>query len=99
MSITCGIAVFSDRIEAMLASYHNHTSLMSELESLVESYPHLARIYSLGNSTQNRELAVIQITEGVTEVNIYFVNHIDLSFFVTSNKSKIKICKNVAIQG
>ena len=69
---TLGIAVFSERVEEMLSSYHNYTSLMSELESLVESYPHLSRIYSLGNSTQNRELAVIQISEGVTEVVFEF---------------------------
>ena len=54
----------------MLADYNNHSSLMSELSSLVETYPHLSRIYSLGNSKQKRELAVIQISEGVTEVNI-----------------------------
>ena len=54
----------------MLTDYHNYTELVSELESLVESYPNLARIYSLGKSTQNRELMVLQISEGVTEVNI-----------------------------
>ena len=62
------ISVFSDRVEGMLADYHNYTELMSELDSLVESYPHLARIYSLGNTTENRELIVIQISQGVTEV-------------------------------
>ena len=65
-----GIAVLSDRVEGMLADYHNYTALQSELDSLVETFPHLSRIYSLGNSTQNRELFVIQISEGVTEVNI-----------------------------
>ena len=54
----------------MLADYHNYTELMSELDSLVESYAHLSRIYSLGNTTENRELIVIQISQGVTEVNI-----------------------------
>ena len=62
--------MFSDRVEEMLADYHNYTELMSELDSLVESYPHLARIYSLGNTTENRELIVIQISQGVTEVNL-----------------------------
>ena len=71
MRITCEIAVFSERVEGMLADYHNYTDLMSELDSLVESYPHLSRIYSLGKSTQNRELMVVQISEGVTEVKIY----------------------------
>ena len=65
-----GIAVLSDRVEGMLADYHNYTALLSELDSLVETFPQLCRTYSLGNSTQNRELFVIQISEGVTEVNI-----------------------------
>ena len=46
------------------------SGLRSELESLVESYPHLSRIYSVGKSVQDRELLVIQISEGVTEVKI-----------------------------
>ena len=54
----------------MLTDYHNYTELVSELESLAESYPHLSRIYSVGNSTENRELKVIQISEGVNEVKI-----------------------------
>ena len=57
----------------MLTDYHNYTELVSELESMVESYPNLARIYSLGKSTQNRELMVLQISQGV-KVNISFVN-------------------------
>ena len=65
------IAVFSSRIPEMLTDYHNYTQLVSELESLAESYPDLSRIYSVGNSTENRELMVIQISEGVTEVKIY----------------------------
>ena len=59
----------------MLADYHNYTDLMSELDSLVESYPHLSRIYSLGNTTENRELIVIQISQGVTEVNLLVNDH------------------------
>ena len=68
------IAVFSSRIPEMLSNYHNYTQLVSELESLAESYPDLSRIYSVGNSTENRELMVIQITEGVTEVKIVTLN-------------------------
>ena len=63
----------------MLSNYHNYTQLVSELESLAESYPHLSRIYSVGKSVQDRELLVIQISEGVTEVKIYLENHIEPS--------------------
>ena len=60
----------------MLSDYHNYTELMSELDSLVERHPQLSRIYSLGNTTENRELIVIQISQGVTEVNL-LLNYID----------------------
>ena len=59
----------------MLADYHNYTDLMSELDSLVETYPNLSRIYSLGNTTENRELIVIQISQGVTEVKLLSLSY------------------------
>ena len=59
----------------MLADYHNYTDLMSELDSLVETYPDLSRIYSLGNTTENRELIVIQISQGVTEVKLLSISY------------------------
>ena len=76
----------------MLLNYHNYTSLVSELESLVESYPHLARIYSVGKSVQERELLVIHISEGVTEVKIYFLNHIEplISFAPKGERVRLK---------
>ena len=72
-SITGGIAALSDRIEGMLAGYHNYTALRSEMENLAENFPHLCRLYSLGNSTQNRELLVLQISEGVNEARLFYM--------------------------
>ena len=54
----------------MLSEYHHYDDLMAELDSLVERFPDLGRIYSLGNTTQDRELIVIQISKGVTEVTV-----------------------------
>lgn len=54
----------------MLTDYHNYTQLVRELDSLVERFPELSRIYSLGNTTESRELIVIQISQGVTEVSL-----------------------------
>ena len=70
----------------MLTDYHKYTELVSELESLAKSYPHLSRMYSVGNSTENRELMVLQISEGVNEVNISFVNHVDHSCYCYTKK-------------
>ena len=66
----------SDTVEEMLADYHNYTELVRELDSLVDRFPQLSRIYSLGNTTENRELIVIQISLGVTEVIRHFSQHL-----------------------
>ena len=44
---------------------------MDELDDLVETYPQISRLYSLGRTHEDRELAVIQISQGVNEVNMY----------------------------
>ena len=51
-----------------LTDYHNYTQLMDELDDLIETYPNLSRLYSLGRTLEDRELAVIQISQGVHEV-------------------------------
>ena len=74
-----------------------YTGLRAELESLVESYPHLSRIYSVGKSVQDRELLVIQISEGVTEVNISFGDQTSLDSAMTSSGSdSINLIKSTA---
>ena len=70
-SCTCLILLSpesAELFEPQLADYHNYTELMEELDSLVEEFPDLARLYSLGQTHEDRDLAVIQITQGVNEV-------------------------------
>ena len=61
----------ADLFEPELTDYHNYTELMDELDILVEEFPDLARLYSLGRTHEDRDLAVIQITKGVNEVKHY----------------------------
>jgi len=49
-----------------LEGYHNYTTLIHEIDSLVTSYPSLARRYSVGTTVEGRELFVLRITEGVS---------------------------------
>ena len=65
--ITCLISE-CERVQPTLTDYHNYTELMDELESLVEEFPELARLYSLGQTHEGRDLAVIQLSQGVHEV-------------------------------
>ena len=54
-----------------MTDYHNYTQLMEELDNLVEEFPSIARLYSLGQTHEDRDLAVIQITQGVNEVRYH----------------------------
>ena len=58
----------TELFEPQLADYHNYTELMDELDSLVAEFPDIARLYSIGQTHEDRDLAVIQITKGVNEV-------------------------------
>lgn len=61
------LAESTELFEPKLTDYHNYTQLMEELDSLVEEFPNIARLYSLGQTHEDRDLAVIQITQGVNE--------------------------------
>lgn len=54
----------------MLDSYHNYTELMDELDYLSENYPDISSLYSLGQTHEDRDLTVIQISQGVKKVKL-----------------------------
>ena len=45
-------------------AHHNYTQMTRFLQELSGSYPDIARLYSVGQSVQGRELWVIEITNG-----------------------------------
>lgn len=45
--------------------YTNYDDLVKLFDELVQNYPELAKVYSIGKSVEGRRLLVIQITEGV----------------------------------
>jgi len=51
--------------DVVLSDYHNYTQLMEELDTLVESYSDLSRLYILGTTVEERDIPVIQISKGV----------------------------------
>ena len=54
----------------MLDSHHNYTELMDELDYLSENYPDISSLYSLGQTNEDRDLTVIQISQGVKQVTL-----------------------------
>lgn len=52
-------------VDVVLADYHNYTELMDELYSLVDSYRDISRLYILGTTVEEKDLPVIQISQGV----------------------------------
>ena len=43
--------------------HHNHDELQQAMSSIVLSYPHITRLYSIGQSVQGRELFVLEISD------------------------------------
>eukprot|EP00090_Calanus_glacialis_P031812 TRINITY_DN52848_c0_g1_i1.p1 TRINITY_DN52848_c0_g1~~TRINITY_DN52848_c0_g1_i1.p1 ORF type:complete len:483 (-),score=100.01 TRINITY_DN52848_c0_g1_i1:48-1496(-) len=54
-------------VDVVLSDYHNYTQLMDELDTLIESYSELSRLYILGGTIEERDIPVIQISQGVRE--------------------------------
>jgi len=52
-------------VDVVLSDYHNYTQLVEEVDTLVESYSDLSRMYILGTTLAGRDIPVIQISEGV----------------------------------
>lgn len=46
-------------------SYTHYEELQRLFHSLVEKYPHLARVFSIGKSVEGRDLLVLEISENV----------------------------------
>ena len=45
-----------------ITGYHNYTAVMDRLRTLEEDNPGLVNLYSIGQSVEERNLTVIQIT-------------------------------------
>jgi carboxypeptidase D len=45
--------------------YHNYEEITNLFESLISTYPHLAKLHTIGKSVQNRDLWVLEISENV----------------------------------
>jgi carboxypeptidase D len=48
------------------SQYHNYEEITNLFRDLNSTYPHLARLHSIGKSVQNRSLWVLEISENVS---------------------------------
>ena len=67
----CGISrrfVDSSICKALHHGYHNTTAVARELEQLAADHPHLASLYTIGRTVEGRDLTVLRISRGVTQV-------------------------------
>jgi hypothetical protein len=53
-----------------LTHYHNYTSVKSLFTQLQNDFPQLARLYTIGKSSQGRELLVLRISAEMFQVSI-----------------------------
>ena len=77
--ITC-VAGDQDTVQLDLSHYHNYTSLQNLFRRLVEDYPKLAKLYSIGKSVQGRQLYVLRLSEGLDRIEDTRVYKDDLTF-------------------
>lgn len=67
--ILAGLAASSRRPDqvrdSLLAKYHTYDDLVTLLNSFQSRYPNISRVFSIGQSTEKRELLVFQITDHV----------------------------------
>lgn len=54
--------------ELLLEEYHNYNEMKQLLESFRDSYHKISKLYSIGKSTQNRDLLVFQISNNVDRI-------------------------------
>merc|ERR1719228_1669541 len=57
-------------VDVVLSEYHNYTQLVEEVDTLVESYSDLSKLYILGTTLEGRDIPVIQISEGVKKERV-----------------------------
>jgi murein tripeptide amidase MpaA len=70
--------------------YYTYAELTAALEALAAAYPHLAKLYSIGQTFQQREIWVMEITHsatgpGSTKPGFYIDAHIHAEEHVTSS--------------
>ena len=51
-----------------MSHYHNYAALQSLFSKLQNGYPQLAKIYSIGKSSQGRQLLALRISSGLNQV-------------------------------
>ncbi|MFH0944763.1 MAG: M14 family zinc carboxypeptidase [Planctomycetota bacterium] len=49
----------------LLVGYHTHAELGTELQTIASTYPSIATLYNIGNSTQGRALWMMKISDNV----------------------------------
>lgn len=53
-------------VQIDFAKYHRYDELVADMRSLVEAYPDLTRMYSIGKSFEGRDLWLVEITNHAT---------------------------------
>ena len=65
---TSRMFVDSSICKALHHGYHNTSAVARELEQLVADHPDLASLYTIGRTVEGRDLTVLRISRGVTQV-------------------------------
>ena len=75
---------FCDDIPIDTSHYHNYTTLHNLFQRLSKENPSLAKLYSIGQSVQGRELYVLRISSDLDQIKEKSDSKDDLSFALNS---------------
>ena len=59
---------FCDEIAVDTSYYHNYTTLHNLFRRLSQENPSLAKLYSIGQSVEGRELYVLRVSSGLDQI-------------------------------
>ena len=75
---------FCDDIAVDTSYYHNYTTLHNLFRRLSQENPSLAKLYSIGQSVEGRELYVLRISSDLDQIEEKHDSKDDLSFALNS---------------
>ena len=76
--------IFCDDISVDTSYYHNYTTLHNLFRRLSQENPSLAKLYSIGQSVEGRELYVLRISSDLDQIEEEHYSKDDLSFALNS---------------
>ena len=85
----------ADNLDVDTSNYHNYTTLLKLFRRLSDENPSLAKLYSIGQSVQERELLVLRISSDLDQIDEKKSDSKDDLSFALNSKPMFKYVANM----